>query len=64
MTLIALAVVLALLAGGLYGVWLSSEEARAERQKFHRIVSANSESRQWPAPTGPKGGAWRDRRER
>lgn len=62
MTLTLIVVLLGLLAGSVYALWRAHEEAKAERQKFQRIAQANSESRQWPAPCGPKGGDWQKRR--
>lgn len=62
MILIAVAIVLALLAGSAYAIVLNHEEEKAERRKFARIASANSESREWPVPPGPKGGSWRGKK--
>ena len=56
MTLIAVAVVLALLAGSIYAIVLNHEETKAERAKWQRIAQANSESKPWTGPPkGPKG---------
>ena len=60
MTLIALALVLAVLAGSIYGVWLAHEQAKADQrrqlEKWQRIAQANSESKPWNGPPkGPKG---------
>ena len=55
MTLTIIALVLALLAGALYAVLKAHVEAKDERQRFNRIAQANSESRTWPPPSGPKG---------
>lgn len=55
MTLTIIAIVLALLGGSLYALLRAHEEAKDERQRFNRIAQANSESRTWPPPSGPKG---------
>lgn len=55
---IAMGVVVGLLAGAIYALWRSHEEAKAERVKWQRIASAQSESRErihWPPARGPKG---------
>jgi hypothetical protein len=55
MIITIVAILLALLAGSVYGIVKAHEEAKAERRKFQRIVSA-SESKPWsPPPRGPKG---------
>ena len=45
MIIIAVAVVLALIAGSLYALLKNHEERKAERRKLDRILQANSESR-------------------
>jgi len=64
MTIVGFFVIVVLLAGSIYAIWLDSEEKKAERAKWARIARANSESceRIWPTKSGPKGGPWRDRR--
>lgn len=44
--IIAVAVILAMVAGACYAIWLSHEEAKSERAKFARIAQAQSESRE------------------
>ena len=60
MTLIALALVLVVFAGSIYGIWLSHEtrqaDQRRQRERWQRIAQANSESKPWNGPPkGPKG---------
>lgn len=67
MTATLILVILGLLAGALYGVLRSHEEAKAEeRARYRRIVSASSENRErinWPPrPRGEHSTPWKDRR--
>ena len=60
MTITAIALVVAVLAGSIYGVWLAHEERktdqRRQREKWQRIASAASEAKPWTGPPkGPKG---------
>ena len=60
MTITAIALVVAVLAGSIYGVWLANEERKADQrrqcEKWQRIASAASESKPWNGPPkGPKG---------
>lgn len=55
MILTLIVVILGLVAGAVYAVWLSYLEDQADRQAFDRLMSASSESKGWPCPRGPKG---------
>ena len=70
MTLTAIALVFAVLAGSIYGVWLAHEQAktdqRRQREKWQRIASASSENRDRiggpPRPRGQHSTPWKGRR--
>ena len=55
MIIVAASVVLALIAGSCWAIWLNHETVKAEQAKFSHLMQANSESRGWPPPKGPKG---------